>query len=75
MEGLKMTKDEKKVIEKIKKEHGGTTKRYDFWFAYNETGKLTYEGGYELPKHVNFRNDYSLMPGGKVVKNIFSTIL
>jgi hypothetical protein len=66
------TAEEQKVVQQIKKEYANSNKRYDFWIGEREDGTLTWEGGFELQLRKEFRNTYSLLPNGTVVKNIFS---
>ncbi len=46
--------------------------RYDFWFIYDRAGKdrkaIDYEGGFNLPLDIQFRNQYST-ESGKLTKN------
>lgn len=67
-----MTKSEKKILAKIRKWVRKPYKRYDFWFIYdNDNNAISWEGGFELPGGVSgqFRNQYSIAPSKRVVKN------
>lgn len=57
------TNSERKILRKIRNEVH-RDKEYNFWFVYDEGGKaIGWEGGYELPKYVSFRNDFTLPVG------------
>jgi hypothetical protein len=48
----------------------GEGKRYDFWFLYNDNGDaISWEGGWELSKNIQFRNQYSIKKNGRISKN------
>ena len=65
-----MTKSEKKILAKIRRYVGKSYKRYDFWFTPDDDGNaISWEGGFELPPDLQFRNEYSIAPGKQVVKN------
>ncbi len=71
------TKSETKVLREIKKyvknflsNLSHTDKRYDFWFVYDEDdAAISWEGGFNLSSTNQFRNQYSIQDGKKVVKN------
>ena len=69
---IPLTKSEKKILAKIKKWLSPNHKPYMFWFIYNENDNHTainWEGGTELSKTPQFRNQYTIEYGKKLVKN------
>ena len=68
---MEFSKSEKKIIARIRKWVGRyNNRRYDFWLAYDDDNEaINWEGGFGLPTHLEFRNQYSLGADGKIVKN------
>ena len=67
---VELTKSEKKILKKIKQftSHDAVSK-YMFWFIYDDAGNaISWEGGFDLGLHHQFRNQYTLH-NGQVVKN------
>lgn len=69
-----MKTSETKILAKVREWLGSDFRgpRYDFWFIYGYNGHaVNFEGGFELGQNpiINFRNEYSIMPDGTLVKN------
>ena len=70
---IKLSDSEKKVLFKIKKFLGVNRKKhYEFWFVYVGLEAVNWAGGHELSLRDQFRNDYSLFPDRKLVRNFDS---
>jgi hypothetical protein len=60
----RFTKTQTRTLRLIQKEQFGDNpkskvgQRYDFWFV---GGSTSYEGGWNLPLHNQFRNQYSMI--------------
>ena len=55
------SKSEKKIIKKIHKGYKKLHSVYMFWFVYDIDGQaVSWEGGWDLPTNISFRNDYSI---------------
>ena len=65
-----MTESEKTMLGKIKKWIGPSLsdRQYMFWFVYDNDTVVNWEGGWELPLDLHFRNQYTLH-NGTVTKN------
>ena len=66
-----MTKSEKEILAKIRRTitYANGTK-YMFQFVYDDNGSaIDWEGGYDLPLSVQFRNQYTIEKNKKVVLN------
>ncbi len=61
---MKFSESEKKIITKIRREVY-RDREYNFWFVCCPAchRAIDYEGGYELPKNIHFRNTYTLPIG------------
>ena len=68
---MKFTKSEKKVITKIRKTMSlADDTKYMFWLIYDdENNAIDWDGGYDLPVSLKFRNKYTLEHGKCITKN------
>lgn len=68
---VELTKSERKIFAKVRSNvQYSFGSQYMFWFVYNEAGEaIDYEGGYNLPLNVEFRNQYTIVQHGQLVKN------
>jgi hypothetical protein len=66
-----MKPSEKKILAKIRKCISYSFgPKYMFWFIYDGNGTaIDWEGGYDLPLNVQFRNQYTIEKNKKIVKN------
>ena len=68
---MEFTTSEKSIIKRIRiwLKDISCYSRYDFWFIYDENDEaINWEGGFELPMFIKFRNQYSIYKTQKGVK-------
>ena len=64
------TKEERKVVRQIRKWLGAHINPYMFWIGYRDDNTLTWEGGFNMPMDIQFRNQYTVPAKGKrIIKN------
>ena len=70
MARYRLTKSENKILLKIKANYGDFQGQYDFWFIYDQSGNaISWEGGFDLGQHGQFRNQFTIEQGKQIKKN------
>ena len=67
-----LSESEHRVLQLIRRwrKKYGITREYSFWFVYDtEDRAVNWEGGWGLSTLFHFRNTYSILPNGHLIKN------
>lgn len=71
---MRLSRSERKVLRKIRQDMmiSDSPYKYMFWFIYDDQNVArTWEGGYDLPLDILFRNRYTIEKGKRIVRNEF----